>query len=151
MEITGISAVEIAKAVGIQPKTLSGWRGRDDYWAHVDGLMAERDAEIIREVRRTRAKAMSVVNMALSRASRVLHEDADGPAPSPTEVSTLGKMALDVFRTTSDVAANVEPATAVPVPDFAEMLAALAALPPGLRHQIASVLMANAAVNEPVT
>ena len=115
--IPGITATRIAEAVGISVQTISRWRADARYVAGLDALQREADVEALREARRMRKAASQLIVGAMTRAGQSL---AAGDL-SPSEAATIGRLGLDVYRSTSAQTGLVEATehrvTAGPSPD----------------------------------
>jgi hypothetical protein len=100
----GITATRIAEAVGVALTTISRWRADPQYVAALDALQREADIEALREARRMRRAASQLIVGAMTRAGQSL---AAGDL-SPSEAATIGRLGLDVYRSTSAQTGLVE-------------------------------------------
>ena len=96
MEVLGMSATDICEAVGVSAATLSRWRADDRYWRHVEQLMAEADRDTLKQARRIRDEALKVARASVGRAAAMLRGDL-----TPRDVSAIGRLALEVYKTTA--------------------------------------------------
>jgi len=96
MEVLGTSATDICSAVGVSAATLSRWRADDRYWRHVERLMADADRDTLKQARRIRDEALKVARASVGRAAAMLRDEL-----TPRDAAAIGRLALDVYKTTA--------------------------------------------------
>ena len=102
LDSMGVAAVEIARKIGVDPATISVWRGTPLYQDHLQELMREQDRDAIRQARRIRNAAVKVMGGSLSEAAKSIQASQAGEIRlTAHEISALGKVALDIYRATS--------------------------------------------------
>jgi hypothetical protein len=97
LDITGLSAGQIAERLGLNSNHVSRVRQKPAYRAIVSALHEAADRDAIALARRTRDNALRAITLGLAQIGRHLQQ----PDLGPNDAARLTGAALDIYRATS--------------------------------------------------